>query len=128
MSVQVVRKIGMSEVDCCACGLVFMVPEDWEAERRKSGTGFYCPNGHSLTWGKSEADKLRERVASLEAKLTHAQDQRAAAERDAQQSRQEAERQRKRAANGVCPCCNRTFVNLGRHMRGQHPDYAGSKR
>lgn len=31
---------------------------------------------------------------------------------------------RKRVAGGVCPCCNRSFVNLGRHMAGQHPDYA----
>jgi hypothetical protein len=26
-------------------------------------------------------------------------------------------------ANGVCPCCNRTFQNLARHMAGKHPDY-----
>lgn len=30
---------------------------------------------------------------------------------------------KKRIANGVCPCCNRSFANLERHMAGQHPDY-----
>lgn len=30
---------------------------------------------------------------------------------------------KKRIANGVCPCCNRHFVNLERHMTGKHPDY-----
>lgn len=24
---------------------------------------------------------------------------------------------------GVCPCCNRTFKNLARHMAGQHPGF-----
>lgn len=30
---------------------------------------------------------------------------------------------KKRAANGVCPCCNRTFVDLARHMAGKHPTF-----
>jgi hypothetical protein len=30
---------------------------------------------------------------------------------------------KQRVANGVCPCCHRSFVNLHRHMAGQHPDY-----
>ena len=28
-----------------------------------------------------------------------------------------------RIAAGVCPCCNRTFQNLAKHMAGQHPDF-----
>jgi len=31
---------------------------------------------------------------------------------------------RKRIAAGVCPCCNRTFENLARHVARQHPKYA----
>ena len=30
---------------------------------------------------------------------------------------------KKRVANGVCPCCNRTFKDLAAHMSTQHPDY-----
>lgn len=30
---------------------------------------------------------------------------------------------RNRAAAGVCPCCNRTFEQLGRHMTTKHPEY-----
>ena len=33
---------------------------------------------------------------------------------------------RRRVANGVCPCCKRHFVNLKRHMSGQHPEFAGT--
>lgn len=28
------------------------------------------------------------------------------------------------SAPRVCPCCNRTFQNVARHIAGQHPDYA----
>jgi len=30
---------------------------------------------------------------------------------------------KRRVANGVCPCCNRTFADLSAHMHGQHPEY-----
>jgi hypothetical protein len=29
--------------------------------------------------------------------------------------------------HGVCPCCKRTFENLARHMKGQHPTFAGAE-
>lgn len=35
----------------------------------------------------------------------------------------EAERLRRRTAAGVCPCCNRSFVQLARHMKTKHPDH-----
>jgi hypothetical protein len=28
-----------------------------------------------------------------------------------------------RIGNGVCPCCNRSFTNLRRHMTTKHPEY-----
>lgn len=34
---------------------------------------------------------------------------------------------KKRIAKGACPCCNRHFVNLQRHIEGQHPEYPASK-
>lgn len=34
---------------------------------------------------------------------------------------------RNRIAKGVCPCCNRSFVNLGKHMAGQHPDFGAAE-
>jgi hypothetical protein len=34
-------------------------------------------------------------------------------------------RQLERVASGVCPCCNRSFVNLRRHMKTQHPEFEG---
>jgi hypothetical protein len=40
------------------------------------------------------------------------------------QKKSEAELRRiqKRTAAGVCPCCNRTFQQLARHMKTRHPE------
>ena len=39
--------------------------------------------------------------------------------------RMKAEKQLKRVHNGVCPCCNRSFQNLQKHMKTKHPEIAG---
>ena len=62
-----------------------------------------------------ERDKLKQRIAES-----------AEAEAKAEQARIKAEKETKRlkrlASGGVCPCCNRTFSNMARHMRSQHPE------
>jgi Asp-tRNA(Asn)/Glu-tRNA(Gln) amidotransferase A subunit family amidase len=37
------------------------------------------------------------------------------------------DRIRDRVGAGVCPCCNRTFKQLARHMQAKHPDYPGAE-
>lgn len=117
-------------IDCANCGMEFGVLASYIERRRKDGRSFNCPNGHSLSFGKSEADKLREqleakqrRLDSAEARITHLKDQNDATERALRAQRGANTKLRKRVSNGVCPCCNRTFADLGRHMSGQHPDY-----
>ena len=34
---------------------------------------------------------------------------------------------KKRASAGVCPCCNRSFQNLRRHMGNKHPEFVGEQ-
>lgn len=119
-------------VDCANCHVIFGLSEEHIARLRKSGERFYCPAGHNLNFGKSEADKLREELERartqadrLEARVTHLRDQAAAAERSRIAYQGQATRLRNRIGKGVCPCCNRTFANVERHMSGQHPDFAG---
>ncbi|WP_159103999.1 hypothetical protein [Rhodopseudomonas sp. B29] len=50
-------------------------------------------------------------------------DQREAAERRAAAARGQVTKIKNRVGHGVCPCCNRTFANLARHMAGEHPGY-----
>lgn len=59
--------------------------------------------------------------------MTALNDQLRAAQQDHEATRAKLVRDRARFANGVCPCCNRSFENVARHMRTQHPDYDPSK-
>jgi hypothetical protein len=114
----------MVTIDCVSCGMMFAVPEVWERKRRRSHDWFYCPNGHNLHFPQeSDVEKqqrLREQaervLARREQDLEHERRSHAA-------TKGQLTKTRKRVAGGVCPCCNRSFVNLARHMQGQHPDF-----
>jgi hypothetical protein len=111
-------------VSDCTCGVVFGIPVDLEKRRRADRKPFYCPNGHELYFqGKTDAQKLEE----AKARETALRDQLSAAIRDGERTRQALLRDRQRFANGVCPCCNRSFENVRRHMTTQHPDYDVTK-
>lgn len=103
------------------CGIAYGLPEGFIEARRKDHKTWHCPNGCKAHYpaGKTDEQKLREAAA----RETALKDQLAAAIRDAEDTRVALLRDRQRFANGVCPCCNRTFQNVLRHMRGEHPDY-----
>lgn len=132
MSIRLVDKHTDLEVtDCGVCGVDFAAPARLLKSRREKGGDFYCPNGHVLVFTESEVDRLRKQAKSLEARLTSSRDQQratrdelAAAERLRSALRGVVTRERNRVARGVCPCCSRTFLDLARHMAGQHPEYA----
>ena len=112
--------------ECCAkgCGITFAMTADLRRRRLADHGWFYCPNGHQQHYtGPSDSDRLRDE----QAKNTHLRDQLLAAALDAEAARKALVRDRHRFANGVCPCCNRFFENVNRHMKGEHPDYDVTK-
>lgn len=123
-----------SETSCCTCGVVFTIPKGMYDQRRSTGESFYCPNGHCLSFRtaiKNEVDRLREEVEAhkrvtkmARANATREREAREAAERRAAAARGQVTRIKNRVGNGVCPCCNRTFQNLQRHMHTKHPGYS----
>ncbi|MEO2134641.1 hypothetical protein [Microbacterium sp.] len=111
-------------VDCAACHMAFGVAEHFERVRRDDHKTFYCPAGHENFWPqKSEAEKLRARLASAEASLVHTRDQLQATEYQRRAQKGQNTRLKNRISAGVCPCCSRSFQDLRRHMAGQHPDF-----
>jgi hypothetical protein len=115
--------ITLEEETCAECGIMFAAPSHWFKSKQSSGAAFYCPNGHRLSFAKGTETILREQLQSeqeryrqLELQLTNAKDQ-------LQATRQELQKHKKRTANGVCPCCNRSFMQLQRHMKTKHPEY-----
>ena len=100
----------LSIENCIACGMAFGMPSAVEKGRRRDHKSFYCPNGHGQHYAaENEEEKLRRQLTDAMARETSLRD--------------ESDRIKRRIANGVCPCCNRTFKHLGRHMKNKHPTF-----
>jgi len=119
---------------CSECGVLYAIPERMRATAERRG-GFtlmwHCPNGHELGYGENQAEKLerqldteRRRSARLVAERDQAEAHARAQKGRATRFKNDRDRERRRVAAGVCPCCNRTFQNLARHMATKHPDHA----
>ncbi len=118
-------------VYCYKCRMPFAIPASIRADWQESGDGFYCPNGHLQSYSESDVQKLKKQLQNSNKRLQWAeQDAKTQRERaDHNERRRRAEKAAKtriknRVGNGVCPCCNRTFQNLAKHMENKHPDYA----
>lgn len=121
---------------CCAagCHIAFAVPAEWDQQKRRDHSSFYCPNGHRQRYtGESDlekAERLRkeaerresERVNSVQAQLNETRHALEVAKRQAAIEKGKLTRHRNRVNRGVCPCCTRTFQNLARHIETQHPE------
>lgn len=123
--------------NCPMCFVYYSAPNALFEARRADGKNFYCPNGHILSYKDNEQDRIRQERDRLkqesarleEARLlairqrdsardkTHQTERRLAAQRGV------TTRLKNRVANGVCPCCNRTFVDLARHMSTKHKGF-----
>jgi DNA repair exonuclease SbcCD ATPase subunit len=114
-------------VTSCWCGIRLGVPRElYDLANRQKNKGIYCPVGHAFVFNntleeqleeqKRETKRARQREDAVRDLLTHE-------EHSHRATRGHMTRIKKRVAAGVCPCCNRSFKDLARHMAGQHPDY-----
>lgn len=114
---------------CCRCDLKFFVPSEWRAKcADDENLWWYCPNGHRQHYpGKSDEQKQRERAQFAEQRARRVEEERDSLKYSVRAQKAAKTRLKNRIKNGICPCCNRSFANLKRHMDGQHPDYAETK-
>lgn len=121
---------------CKSCGVVATCPSDLYAEFRKSGGYAACPNGHKWGWSKEdsedekirrERDRLKQQIARKDDQIAQERANRKHTERQLSAQRGVVTKMKKRASAGLCPCCNRTFQNLHRHMQSQHPEYTAEE-
>lgn len=124
-------------VESCSragCGLTFGLTDAYAAARRRDHKTFYCPNGHGQYYpGESDVEKAnRETERAKQAaeyqrcRAVAAEDQARTAERSRRAVAGHLTRQRRRAANGVCPCCSRRFSNMADHIADKHPKYVAA--
>lgn len=120
--------------ECCNCGLVFGVAEDFDTRRRKDHKSFCCPAGHWQSYtGPTEAQKQRSRAEAAERRAEQAEStarrQRERAERTERSNsalKGHLTRMKNRIAAGVCPVpgCKRTgLTQTMRHIATKHPQW-----
>jgi hypothetical protein len=115
---------GLYAQECCNCHMQFAVPADFDQRRRNDHKTFYCPAGHpQLYTGKTEAEKLRERLEQAERARDAALSRANQAQLEIRARKGVATKLRKKLAHGECPCCHKTFKTLAKHMANQHPDF-----
>ena len=122
--------IDYTRLQCSECAVVYYFPANWCNQARKEGKDWQCPNGHGQWYGEAENDKIRrerdrlkQRIAEKDDQIRREQDNADFERRRARAHKGHATRIKNRIAGGACPCCNRNFANLRRHMASQHPDY-----
>jgi anthranilate/para-aminobenzoate synthase component I len=130
--------VSLSTTYCChdGCGAAIILPREIMQSYRDNHKFFYCYKGHDQHFaGESDKEKLKKQLASQKKRTEWAQ-QEAKRARECEESAQRraaaykgvVTKTKKRIKNGVCPCCNRTFANLARHMKSKHPKYGKGKK
>ncbi len=118
-------RIDMYMVDCCSCKAVYAITNDSQEGYKRTNKSFWCPYcGRTQAYLEEHVEKKLERQLQRE-RQQHDQTR---ADRDRIERSRAAvagaltkkKRQVERTMNGVCPCCNRHFKNLERHMKSKH--------
>ena len=117
--------------ECCNCGIIFGMTKETTDRFRENHNSFYCPAGHPQHYiGKTEAQKLKDELArekqraeQREADLKQRLEWR---DKEIIAKKSQLTKLRNRVANGVCPCCTRSFSNVQRHIEHMHPEYKGA--
>lgn len=116
----------LQTIECYSCHMVFGITREFYQDRLdRRPESFWCPAGHRQHFiGDTDLAKAEQSLARERARTDQLR-----AERDHLAATVRAEKGaktklKKRIAAGICPCCKRSFVDLGRHMAGQHPEYA----
>lgn len=108
----------------CWCGIHFAIPKviyNSYCDRKQNAV--YCPLGHGCIPGENEIKKLKAQIASFKEREEHLRDCVKSEQNSNRTLRGHITRTKKRIQHGVCPCCNRTFQNLARHMKSKHVNY-----
>lgn len=120
-------------ITCWRCKCEYALPVAlYQAAKASERINFYCPYGHEAHYpaGETNEDKLRRERDRLAQRLVEKDDaikfqreQREKAERQLSATKGVVTKIKKRVGNGVCPCCNRSFHNVARHMQSEHPEW-----
>ena len=121
----VYRTVDLTSIHCGGCAGTYAINERFRQECHTQGKFWHCPYCDTL-WGYGEGELARVKRQLEEQRKLKDQERlwREKAEHQTRAVRGVVTKLKKRAANGICPCCKRTFAQLARHMATKHPEYA----
>ena len=137
MSRSIIHDVGaitLEITECVNCGAPFAFSKMIMDRQRESGGGHWCPLcGNNQGWGgsfrnelattKAELAKAEERAQRARRDAEYFKEQRDAVERSKNAYKGQVTKIKARVGRGMCPCCNRFFENLHRHMETKHPEF-----
>lgn len=122
----------LSVCECANCHMDFAITKKFMEDRRNDHKTFYCPSGHpnvfreesELERTRRERDQAIQRAAYKDDEIRRERERKEHAQNTSRTYKGHLTRTRRRISAGVCPCCNRTFQNLARHMESKHQAFA----
>lgn len=131
MSATINETLTLETAVCWKCGIMYAVPSHFLKMKQEDKSTFYCPNGHGGVFGELTSDTLKRQLeialrdaSAAKMREQSEREQKWAAETERDRVKRASAQMKKRIAAGVCPCCNRTFENLQRHIHAKHPDFS----
>lgn len=123
------------QTDECSCGGVYALTADFLRQARETGKSWKCPYcGMSRCYRESDVQRLQKQLSDKEkaivaerARHDQTREELSHTQRRLSAAKGVNTRTKNRISRGVCPCCNRTFQDLQRHMATKHPSYAGAE-
>lgn len=118
--------ISLTQINCGECGGTYAINERYREQRHKQGGFWTCPYC-KCSWGyvQSENTRLKKQIEDRERELRESKCEALRQQQLREQEqleRAKVERKLRRVNKGVCPCCNRSFQNLQRHMAAKHAE------
>lgn len=138
MSATITISTELTSMTCPHCAGVYALSQSYLDEARRKG-GFkqcwtcpYCKNsrGYGKSKHEEELELLQKKLAAAESSTKHYRELRDYAQKESAHFRKSRDgfkgqlaKVKKRVGHGICPCCNRSFEDLRRHMEAKHPGF-----
>ena len=116
--------VELTKINCGVCGGTYAINERYREEKEEDGASWSCP--YCRTWwgyGEGKNARLKRELENARNNASYYKGRLQDEERSHSATKGHLTRVKTRVAHGVCPCCNRTFRQLARHMKAKHPEY-----
>jgi len=133
MGIPKTMTVQLEDYLCCyqECDAIVYLPAGTVEKMRRTHEWWYCYRGHRQHFsGQSKEEELKKKLADMTRfrdngikRLEWKAEELRKEQRSKAAIKGQVTKIKKRVKNGVCPCCNRSFKNLGGHMSSKHPTY-----